>query len=529
MLNYHVLLHLLFFAVLSLMNLNYQMVEICDNAMDDDGDGLIDLNDPECSCEIAEPKSLIPNASFEDMLCCPNSRGSLHCADTWIQASDATTDYIHTCGWMGWEDLPVPLPLPDGEACIGFRNGRFGQNPNLNWKEYTGACLSEPLRAGNSYRFQFHIGFTNYRNSPPLSVVFYGSPSCENLPFGIGDEEYGCPTNGPGWIALSTTNASGSNSWTVREFNVTPTEDIYAIAIGPNCYPTSAVDNPYYFLDNLILADVKEFEFTITGDTNVCAQDFTLRLPVRDSLEYQWYRDGIALVGETDFEYQPEQDGLYQVRVQGPSSCKITRPYLHSKPQSETEIQEYICEDGMLRFAGKTLDSGGVYRDTLKTVDGCDSIIVMNLTRLIDSTTHVQAKIMPGESFPIGDQMIHEPMSGQLRLTSSHGCDSTVHLELTYYNIFIPSAFTPNSDGINDRFQIYGTDELVGIQSLQIFDRWGGLAYSATDMDPHDSNAGWNGRGIDSRVLVGTYTYRAVLVTNDGLPHQVSGEVTLLP
>ena len=41
------------------------MEEICDNAIDDDNDGLIDLNDSDCACILVEPVSLIPNPSFE--------------------------------------------------------------------------------------------------------------------------------------------------------------------------------------------------------------------------------------------------------------------------------------------------------------------------------------------------------------------------------------------------------------------------------------------------------------------------------
>lgn len=45
--------------------------EICDNAIDDDGDSFIDLNDDECACEgfMGEITSLIPNPSFEEMDC----------------------------------------------------------------------------------------------------------------------------------------------------------------------------------------------------------------------------------------------------------------------------------------------------------------------------------------------------------------------------------------------------------------------------------------------------------------------------
>jgi len=44
--------------------LQHQMIEDCRNSLDDDGDGLIDLNDPDCECEILNPESLIPNPSL---------------------------------------------------------------------------------------------------------------------------------------------------------------------------------------------------------------------------------------------------------------------------------------------------------------------------------------------------------------------------------------------------------------------------------------------------------------------------------
>jgi len=49
-------------------------IEICDNAFDDDGDGMIDLNDEDCFCQFQMPESLIPNPSFEELDCCPAAR-----------------------------------------------------------------------------------------------------------------------------------------------------------------------------------------------------------------------------------------------------------------------------------------------------------------------------------------------------------------------------------------------------------------------------------------------------------------------
>jgi hypothetical protein len=95
----------LFFGFLLFMAGSLHAQEICDNAIDDDGDGLIDLNDDECDCETLIESSLIPNASFEDLICCPGFLGMLDCAETWIQASIPTTDFFpymrfNRC-WLG--------------------------------------------------------------------------------------------------------------------------------------------------------------------------------------------------------------------------------------------------------------------------------------------------------------------------------------------------------------------------------------------------------------------------------------------
>ncbi len=77
--------------------------EICNNGIDDDADGLIDLNDPDCSCSgigggSTNVTSLIPNPSFEQMNCCPSTFSEMSCATTWEQATTPTSDYFN-CGF----------------------------------------------------------------------------------------------------------------------------------------------------------------------------------------------------------------------------------------------------------------------------------------------------------------------------------------------------------------------------------------------------------------------------------------------
>ena len=145
---------------------------------------------------------------------------------------------------MGWEDFPPPQPFPDGDGIMGFRDGRVIQDgiPEANWKEYAGACLIRPLEAGVKYRFEFDVGFVDARRSPPINITFFGSADCENLPFGEGNDDFGCPTNGPGWINLGSSRLGGGNNvWLKSAIEVTPSENINAIVIGPSCAALSLI------------------------------------------------------------------------------------------------------------------------------------------------------------------------------------------------------------------------------------------------------------------------------------------------
>ena len=194
-------------------------LEICDNAIDDDGDGKIDLNDTDCFCALLKPESYIPNPSFEDQDCCPEAHSSVHCATSWLQASEATPDYFHACDWTAGGALAIPQPLPDGEGFIGFIDGVAAGDVNPNWKEYVGTCLTNPLQIDSFYRLQFHIGFLDRITSPDTDIVIFGTQDCANLPFGDGDPTFGCPTNSSKWVRLGSISAFGKEEWKQYSIN----------------------------------------------------------------------------------------------------------------------------------------------------------------------------------------------------------------------------------------------------------------------------------------------------------------------
>ncbi len=103
----------------------------------------------------------------------------------------------------------------------------------------------------------------------------------------------------------------------------------------------------------------------------------------------------------------------------------------------------------------------------------------------------------------------------QIFLTQGN-CECPVH---------IPNAFTPDGDGLNDKFRI-GYDCRFASYSIQIFDRWGKLLYEGSDYDD-----GWDGMIGKRPAAVGVYNYRVQyqwLVKGVPRENEQRGTVTLV-
>ena len=110
---------------------------------------------------------------------------------------------------------------------------------------------------------------------------------------------------------------------------------------------------------------------------------------------------------------------------------------------------------------------------------------------------------------------------------NQHGCSDTLADTIRVddpFTLFIPSAFSPNGDGVNDKL----TFNMSGISKMymEIYNRWGEIVYSSNN--PYD---GWNGRYYNNGKVLpsGVYTYVFIGIVKDGAQEHVSkGHVTLL-
>jgi gliding motility-associated-like protein len=107
-----------------------------------------------------------------------------------------------------------------------------------------------------------------------------------------------------------------------------------------------------------------------------------------------------------------------------------------------------------------------------------------------------------------------------------HGCTDTVTNCLVVdpvFNIYIPSAFTPNGDGKNETFQPVG--QYIKNFQMYIFDRWGQQLYATTNIAQ-----GWNGttKGGSTAAMEDTYVYKIQLTDSKNIDHSYVGSVTIL-
>ena len=95
--------------------------------------------------------------------------------------------------------------------------------------------------------------------------------------------------------------------------------------------------------------------------------------------------------------------------------------------------------------------------------------------------------------------------------------------------VYVPNAFSPNGDGVNDRFQVFSFDNsAVTIKQYSIFDRWGGLIYQAENFSPAEVTQFWDGTFQGKAMGTGIYVFLIEVNSSTGEDSVLSGDFTLI-
>jgi gliding motility-associated-like protein len=141
-------------------------------------------------------------------------------------------------------------------------------------------------------------------------------------------------------------------------------------------------------------------------------------------------------------------------------------------------------------------------------------------TSLTDDSTFV-------ESLPAGNYSV--------TVTDANGCQASGQATLTEpatnpetckadkFVVLVPSAFTPNSDGTNDK--LVAITRNVQKLEFSVYNRWGELVYSNTNMQPGD---GWDGVFHGQNQPVGSYVWSYIVTYTNGVRSIEKGTSALI-
>jgi gliding motility-associated-like protein len=177
--------------------------------------------------------------------------------------------------------------------------------------------------------------------------------------------------------------------------------------------------------------------------------------------------------------------------------------------------------------------TSGDYYDTFKLPSGCDSFHLTRVTVKPWTAQHIDTVLCIGDSFIYKNKAYIK--AGIIRDTFFSDYKTTchqyyfVHLDFTpcdtmneCQRILIPTGFTPNIDGVNDKLAPIVKSEKVNILNFEVYNRWGQLVYNYFD----DRN-GWDGSYKGDDAAAGVYSFQLKYKCKEKL-YIKSGNVTLL-
>ncbi len=229
---------------------------------------------------------------------------------------------------------------------------------------------------------------------------------------------------------------------------------------------------------------------------------------------YSFSINGSPFVMGSEFNNLP--DGTYQIDVVDSKGCEGSIDINLEDPDSiivDAGIDSIVDLGDMINLEGQIISDNGRDFDIVWTWNS-------------DGTTVSCVNCLDPNVFPFGATEFTLTAIDEFGCTFSDRVTIDVDLD---YPLYIPNIFSPNEDGINDRFTAYSGISVQEIVLLRIFDRWGNQVYEERNFPHNDPTRGWDGSFGSALAEQGVYSFIFEVQFIDNLPpRQYSGDITLI-
>ena len=112
-----------------------------------------------------------------------------------------------------------------------------------------------------------------------------------------------------------------------------------------------------------------------------------------------------------------------------------------------------------------------------------------------------------------------------------YGCVASDSLRIESFceqsQVFVPNAFTPDGDGLNDIMMVRGKG-IMTINFFRVFNRWGELVFERYNFAPNDPKNGWDGRIRGVKAPPDVFVYIVEAVCENGANYQFKGNISII-
>ncbi len=394
-----------------------------------------------------DAQTILKNGYFEEYTSAPNDISQINLARHW-KAVSVTADLFCEPGFFNVEAY-------EGDCYAGF--GLWSSTAPYITTESFSQLLDTPLKADTDYYIQFHAAYAFWSAGICSSIELFGMLS---NPFPLNNEDNYVGSQLDAEL-LGSTDVITNVEWEKFSFCFRPTENHRHLIF-------SVSDNScdqYFYIDAIEIYELEQEKF-FEDTLSLCYGDTILLGTEIDNANFQWND------GSTNATLAVTEPGDYWWLVD--TVCGLVLS------DSTTVLDHRIyLEEGFL---------------------GEDTIICQDEPPLIAVNT-TQEELNYFWSNGEMEAMITATNEGNYSLTVEKGdCFIIDDIQIDFIScepctFYLPNAFSPNFDGINDEFRAYSNCNIL-TYSLQIFDRWGTLVFESRNIVD-----GWDGRGRDGKIM----------------------------
>lgn len=270
-------------------------------------------------------------------------------------------------------------------------------------------------------------------------------------------------------------------------------------------YEVEYTIGPCTFSDSARILLAPQINFSILGDSVICESESTqlsLKVEEEELIQFPELWNIEWSTGDQSPAIRVSEENLYTAAISDDRNCaRYDSFYLRVVP--------------LLRVPD--------IRDTL--VCGEESSLEVNLVPYVGN---LEVEWQDGYQGPIRD--INEVGNYSFEITTEcQDISRSIFVDFSPYTldnipIYIPNAFTPNGDMVNDEYKIEKADDLVVDQfQLLIFDRWGQKVFESNDI-----NESWDGQ-VDTReanLAVYPYIMKAdIMICGEIVTYRAQGDI----